>query len=161
MLLRREIEKLVLYVGRAGRVDEEAVLACGVEGAGIELDEALMAATTGEVALADRALEATFAEGTNPVQVVRAALRHMQRLHEAALLGADGASLRPPVFFRHRGAFDRATRLWPVNALEAAARHLLETERRLKTTAFRDGDVTLARAAVAMLARQAAAYVKR
>lgn len=161
MLLRREVEKLALYVGPGGRVDEEAALACVAEGAALDLDEALMAATAGNQAAADRALGAAFAEGANPVAVLRAALRHVQRLHEAAVAGGDASVLRPPVFFRHKAAFDRALRLWPASALEAAGAALLEAEKRTKTTAFRDADVAVARAAIAALARQASALARR
>ena len=74
------------------------------------------------------------------MQVVRGALRHVQRLHVAALAVAaarrrrrvDG--LRPPVFFRHKPAFERALRLWRPEMLEAAGAALLEAERRTKTT---------------------------
>ncbi len=155
MQTRREVEKLALYVGTGGRVDEEAALACGGEGAALDLDEALMAATAGEAAMADRALTAAFAEGANPVQVLRAALRHIQRLHEAAVAGGDSGVLRPPVFFRFKAAFDRALRIWSPAGLEAVGAALLEAEKRTKTTAFRDADVTLARAALAAIARQA------
>jgi DNA polymerase-3 subunit delta len=157
MQTRREVEKLALYVGAGGRVDEDAALACGGEGSASDLDEALMAATAGEAARADRALTAAFAEGANPVQVLRAALRHVQRLHEAAVAGGDIGVLRPPVFFRHKPAFERALRLWPPAALEAAGAALLDAEKRTKTTAFRDADTTLARAALAAIARQAQA----
>jgi DNA polymerase-3 subunit delta len=155
MQTRREVEKLALYVGPGGRVDEDAALACGAEGAALDLDEALMAATAGDAPAADRALTAAFAEGANPVAVLRAALRHVQRLHEAAVAGGDAGVLRPPVFFRHKAAFDRALRLWQPAALEAVGAALLEAEKRTKTTAFRDADVTIARAALAAIARQA------
>lgn len=155
MQTRREVEKLALYVGAGGRVDEEAALACGPEGAALDLDEALMAATAGDAAAADRALTAAFAEGANPVAVLRAALRHVQRLHEAAVAGGDSSVLRPPVFFRHKAAFDRALRIWSPASLEAVGAALLEAEKRTKTTAFRDADITIARAALAAIARQA------
>lgn len=155
MQARREMEKLALYVGPGGRVDEEAALACAAEGAALDLDEALVAATAGDGAAADRALMAAFAEGASPVAVLRAALRHVQRLHEAALAGGDASVLRPPVFFRHKAAFDRALRIWSPAALEAAGAGLLEAEKRTKTTAFREADATIAWAAVASLARQA------
>lgn len=157
MQTRREVEKLALYAGPGGRVDEEAVLACGPESGTADLDAALMAATAGDVAAADRALSAALAEGANPVQVLRAALKHVQRLHEAAVAGGDPAVLRPPVFFRHRAAFERALRAWSPSALEAAGAALLEAEKRTKTTAFRDVDSDLARAALGAIARQAAA----
>jgi DNA polymerase-3 subunit delta len=161
MQTRREVEKLALYVGAGGRVDEDAALACVAEGAAGELDEAVMAATAGDAAAADRALAAAFAEGASPVAVLRGALRHVQRLHEAAVAGGDASVLRPPVFFRNKAAFDRALRLWAPPALEAVGSALLEAERRTKTTAFRDADVTIARAALAAIARQAAALARR
>jgi DNA polymerase-3 subunit delta len=93
---------------------------------------------------------------------VRAALRHVQRLQLAALAVAGGATasaavegLRPPVFFRHKPAFERALRLWRPEALEAAGTALLEAERRTKTTGI-PAEV-IARNAVTGLARQAAA----
>jgi DNA polymerase-3 subunit delta len=162
MLLRRELEKLALYVGAGGRVTPEDAVACVAEGSALDLEEALMAAMSGEVGTADRALDTAFAEGANAVQVVRAALRHVQRLHLAALAVAGGAAasaalegLRPPVFFRHKPGFERALRLWRPEALEAAGAALLEAERRTKTTGL--PSVTVARNAVLGLARQAAA----
>src|SRR3954452_7542696 len=104
MLLRRELEKLALFVGAGGRVMPEDAVACVAEGSALDLEEALMAAMAGEVAVADKALDPAFAEGANAVQVVRAALRHVQRLHLASLALAGGATasaavegLRPPV----------------------------------------------------------------
>jgi DNA polymerase-3 subunit delta len=143
-------------------VTPEDAVACVAEGSALDLEAALMAAMAGEVATADRALDMAFAEGANPVQVVRAALRHIQRLHLAALAVAAGAApaaaldtLRPPVFFRHKPAFERALRLWRPEALEAAGAALLEAERRTKTTGL--PSMVVARNAVMGLARQAAA----
>ena len=75
MLLRREVEKLALYAGPGGRLNEEDVLACAGEGSTLDLDEALIAATAGDIPAADRALDAAFSEGASPVMVLRAALR--------------------------------------------------------------------------------------
>jgi DNA polymerase-3 subunit delta len=167
LLMRREVEKIALYVGAGGRVSEEDAAACVAEGAALDLDEALMAATAGRAADADMALDAAFADGANAVQVVRAALRHVQRLHMASLsMGQGGAAaamgaLRPPVFFKHRGAFEAALRIWPSAALETAAASLLEAEKRTKTTALRDATEAVARAAVMGLARQAVGFSRR
>ncbi len=162
MLLRRELEKLALFVGAKGRVTPEAAVACVAEGSALDLEEALMAALAGDVASTDKALDTAFAEGANAVQVVRAALRHVQRLQLAALAVAGGAAasaavegLRPPVFFRHKPAFERALRLWRADSLEAAGTALLEAERRTKTTGI-PAEV-IARTIIATLARQAAA----
>ena len=160
LVMRREIEKLALYVGPGGRVTEEDAMASLAEGSSLDLEAALSAAVAGDVATADRALEAALAEGAASVQIVRGALRHIQRLHQAAAAIAGGASakaavdaLRPPVFFKLRPAFERALSLWSLPALEAAGQALLDAERRTKTTGMPDD--TIARAAVMALAREA------
>ena len=159
--MRRELEKLSLYVGPGNNATEEDVLLCVAEGNSRSLDEALSAAFAGDVAGADAALEASFADGANAVQGARTALRHAQRMAQAALAMADGMSagdalgtLRPPVFFRARPAMERALRNWRPERLEAVAAALLETERRTKTTGM--PDETVFRQAVLTIARQAA-----
>ena len=51
--------------GPGGRVDLEAAMACVGDLAGLSLDDALFAATEGDVATADRALELAMAEGAD------------------------------------------------------------------------------------------------
>ncbi|MCQ4162195.1 DNA polymerase III subunit delta [Roseomonas sp. GC11] len=170
LLLRREVEKLALYAGAGGRLSEEDVLACAGEGSSLDLDEALAAATAGELPVADRALETALAEGASPIAVLRAALRHVQRLHLAALSVARGQpaaaameALKPPVFFRQKPAFERALRLWSPALLEAAGTSLLDAEKRAKSSSAARPipDDTIARAAVLGLARQAVALKRR
>jgi DNA polymerase-3 subunit delta len=159
---RQELEKLALYVGFGGRVDLDAALACVGDLAGLSLDDALFAATEGDVAMADRALELAIAEGATPVGVLRAALMHLQRLHRARLAvdagqpAADATkSARPPVFFRRTGAFTAALGLWSSGGLMAAIAGLADAERACKRTGA--PDVVLSRNAVLALARRAAA----
>ena len=160
LVLRRELEKLSLYVGAGGRVTEEAAMASLSEGSALDLDAALSAAVVGDAAGADRALDAAFAEGAAAVQVVRGALRQIQRLQQAAIAVSAGASvkdavdgLRPPVFFKARPAFERALGCWSAVTLDAAGSALLDAERRTKTTGM--PDETIARAAILDLAREA------
>jgi DNA polymerase-3 subunit delta len=160
LIMRRECEKVALFVGAGGRVGEDDAVASLSEGSSLDLDAALLAATEGDAPRADRALDAAFVEGAAAVQVVRLAMRHVQRLEVAALAVARGASakdaldgLRPPVFFKSRPSFERALRLWRPETLAAAGAALLEAERATKTTGM--PDVAVARAAVMGLAREA------
>ena len=157
---RREVEKLALYVGRGGRVDMDAATACVGDLAGLSLDDALFAATQGDVATADRALELALSEGGSAVGVLRAALFHMQRLHRARLAVDGGASpaeaakaARPPVFFRRVGAFARALGLWTESALMESMAAVTEAERSCKRTGA--PDLAICRHAILALARQA------
>lgn len=161
---RREIEKLALYAGPGGRVDLDAAMACVGDLAGLSLDDALFAATEGDVATADRALEVAMAEGAAPVGVLRAAMLHLQRLHRVRLqMDETGASAgdaartaRPPVFFKRSAAFNRALTLWPSAALTGALAFLSEAERACKRTGAPDD--TLSRNAVLTLARRAGSH---
>lgn len=161
LLMRRELEKLALYVGPGGRVSREDALACIAEGSALDLDEAILAALAGDATLADRALEAAIADGAAAVQIVRGTMRQVQRLHMAALAVRGGAApmaaldaLRPPVFFRQKPTLERALRFWPPDALEAVGDALIEAERRTKTTGL--PDMAIARAALRDVARRAA-----
>jgi DNA polymerase-3 subunit delta len=158
---RTEAEKLALYAGPGGRVDLAASMACVGDLAGLSLDDALFAATAGDVARADRALELALAEGATPVGVLRAGLMHLHRVHRVRLAVDEGLNVadavkgaRPPVFFRRVAAFSRAVELWPAASLMAAMSGLSDAELGCKQTGAPDG--VLARNAVLALARRAA-----
>jgi DNA polymerase-3 subunit delta len=159
---RAELTKLALYVGPEGRIDLDAAMSCVGDLAGLSLDDALFAATAGDVVGADRAVELALAEGAAPVQVLRAGLAHLQRLHRARLTmdetrssAADATrAARPPVFYRRVAAFNRALGLWTASALAAALAGLAEAERGCKRTGW--PDQVLCRNAVLAIARRAA-----
>lgn len=157
-----ELEKLALFAGPKGRVDMDAAMHCVGDAAGLSLDDALFAATVGDLATADRALELAVAEGAAPVGVLRAGLMHLQRLYRARLLMETGMSAgdaakaaRPPIFFRRLSAFTRALNLWSPAALSAAMAGLSQSERNCKRTGAPDH--TLSRHAVLTVARRATA----
>jgi DNA polymerase-3 subunit delta len=160
---RAELEKLALYAGAGGRVDLDAAMACTGDLSGLSLDDALFAATTGDVATTDRALELAIAEGAAPVQVLRTGIMHLQRLQRARMamdetgLSPTDASrtLRPPLFYRRVAAFNRALGLWSGSAIAAAINGLVEAERGCKRTGWPDH--ALCRNAVLVVARRAAA----
>jgi DNA polymerase-3 subunit delta len=160
---RAELEKLALYAGPGGRLDLDAAMACTGDLSGLSLDDALFAATTGDVATTDRALELAIAEGAAPVQVLRAGIIHLQRLQrvrmamdESGLSAAEASkTIRPPLFYRRVAAFNRALGLWSGAAVAAALNGLVEAERGCKRTGW--PDQILCRNAILALARRAAA----
>jgi len=163
---RSEIEKLALYAGADGRVDMAAAQACVGDLAGLSLEDALFAATAGDVAATDRSLEIALGEGAAAVGVLRATLAHVQRLHRARLTMADGMSLgeaaksaRPPVFFRREPAFQKALAAWTEAALEAASARLSDAERACKRTGA--PAETICRSAVLGIAQRSAAALRR
>ena len=161
LAMRRALEVLALHAVVGARITVEDAMELLGEGSVLDLDEALMAASLGEIAVADRAMAKAFGEGANPVQVLRAALRHTHRLHLARLAMEGGSSaedavsaLRPPVFWKAKPAMARALGRWSVARLEALGTALLRAERQAKSTGL--PDETIARHVVLGLARSAA-----
>lgn len=160
-LLRRECERLALYVGSGGRVTTDDV-AAGSEGhASADLDAAIGAMFGGDLASAEQRLDAALADGTSAPQLLRAASWQAERLLQAAIAIADGADvgtavggLRPPVFFKQRPSFERAARLWRPEALLRLLAELLACERRTRLVAV--PDTTLVRQTLLRVARAAA-----
>jgi DNA polymerase III subunit delta len=160
---RSELEKLAIHAGPGGRADLAAAMASVGDLAGLSLDDALFAATAGDVATADRALECALDEGATPVGVLRAALQHLQRLqraragmdHQRVPAAEAAKAARPPVFFRRLPAFTLALDLWPAAALAEACRAIWEAESACKRTGA--PAELLCRHAILDLARLAAA----
>jgi DNA polymerase-3 subunit delta len=165
-ITQREIEKLATYVGPSGTVDIDAARLCVGDLAGLSLDDALFAATSGDIAATDRALELAMQEGTAPVGVLRGTLMHLQRLQRARAAMSAGQSpsdatdsARPPVFFKSKAGFTRALGLWSEPALEAACTRIWEAERACKRTGA--ADEAISRSAVIGLAQRAAIARRR
>ncbi len=145
MVTRRELEKLVLYMGGGGRVTVDDAMACIGDNAASSLDAVVFAAAGGDTVGLDRALARAFDEGATAVAVLRAAARHLQRLHMAAARVAAGQTpdqamkaLKPPVFFKFIDGFRAQMRAWTVDRLGHALDRVLRAELDCKTTGLPD-----------------------
>ncbi len=160
LLTRSELEKLTLYTGDGGHVElDDARVAVG-DSAALELDDAVMAAAEGDPARLDRVLDRIFQEGESPVSVIRALLRHLQRLHLLSALREAGGTIaevlrtaRPPIFFKQEDNFRRQLALWNEARLRAQLDQVAEAEFRMKTTGM--PAETLCRAALLAVAQSA------
>lgn len=160
LLTRGELEKLTLYAGDGGRVELEDAQLSIDDSAALSLDDAVLAAADGDGAALDRALSRVFEEGESPVTVIRAALRHMQRLHALSARLAAGEPVgsvlrgaRPPIFFKQQDSFRRQLTQWREPQLRRQLYALANTETQLKTTGI-PGE-TVCRAALLAMAQQA------
>lgn len=155
-LTRREVEKLVLYMGGGGKGDADGgdavveieladAVACIGDSAALGLDDAAYFAAEGDYAGLDRVVDRLFLEGVAPVAILRAAGRHFQRLHVVAGRVAAGtgtdqamAALRPPVFFKQKNRFRTQVGRWTGPALGSALALLTDAEAQCKTTGVPD-----------------------
>jgi DNA polymerase III subunit delta len=160
LLTRSELEKLTLYAGDGGQVELDDARAVIADSALLSLDDAIFAAAEGDAPALDRALARVFQEGGAAVSVVRALLRHLQRLHLLAARVASGASseeairaARPPIFFKQQDSWRRQLQRWNEARLRRALDRVAEAEFRMKLTGL--PAETICREAMFALAREA------
>ncbi len=145
---RSEIDKLLLY--KAGddaktiaMADAMAVLG---DTAAIGIENVIAATFDGEMVTLDRALDRVFAEGGNPIQLVRSLQRHADQLHLVSGHAARGGNLEGAMFKARslprggpiRQRFERHLRTWPLARLSAALTRILDAEMECKSTGLPD-----------------------
>jgi len=138
---RREIEKLVLFAGPGGHLSEEGVLACLGDSAEASAEEAVLSAAEGNYESLVGHLTRVWADGAEPVSVIRNAQRHFQRLHYVLAQTNDGVpldaaikQLRPPLFWRVAGRFRGQLTNWSLAMVEVSLSRLTDAELSAKST---------------------------
>ncbi len=138
---RREIEKLALFAGPGGNLTEDMVLACLGDGAEASAEEAVLSAAEGNYDGLVGQLVRVWADGTEPVSVIRNAQRHFQRLHYVLAQTNDGVpldsaikQLRPPLFWRVASRFRTQLTNWSLAMVEVSLSRLTDAELSAKST---------------------------
>lgn len=141
LVTRSELEKLAVYMGREKKVRLADVEACVGDGSALTLEGVSLAAASGDLARLERGLVRAFAEGAEPVAVLRATARHLRRIHLLAGLMERGASFdeamrafRPRLYFRLVDALRGQAERWTCEAAAEALEALTAAETECKTT---------------------------
>lgn len=145
MVSRRELEKLALYAGEKTTVSLEDVVQIIGDNGALSLEEIAYATAGGAGDQLERLLARAFRESQSPIGILRAVLRHFQKLHLGAGLMSQGKSaeqamkqLRPPILFLFAGRFRRQLELWNLGRARSAMALLGEAERDCKSTGLPD-----------------------
>jgi len=151
-LARQELDKLILYKGvKDARDESDSIVTAADVAASLgalqdaDMDVILEAAALGQGEAADQALRRALESGLSPIAVIRAASRHMTRLHQARAqmergdsAGEAMKSLRPPVFYMRQRAFGQALNAWRADRLERALNAIQQAEKQCKTSGLPD-----------------------
>ena len=142
-MTRREIEKLILFKSSHpnNALEEQDIEACLTAANTLGLEDVTYSAFSGDVRLLTKSLDRCFLQTEQPVTIIRALSRHVERLRIARLAMDRGAShraavdqLRPKPHFRRRSAFERQLQSWGSGKINKAIELLYEAERHCKTT---------------------------
>ncbi len=162
---RSELDKLMLYkIGDDSKAitiaDAAAVLG---DSSSMEIDDVVGATFDGDLVTLDRALDRVFAEGGNPVVLVRALQRHADQLHLVAGHAAASGNFESAMFKARglpgagprRRRFENHLRAWPLARLSEVLKRALDTELECKSSGL--PDQAIARRLCLALCRVAAA----
>ena len=163
---RGELEKLALYVGERGHVDLAEARASVGDSASVTLEDVVFAVGDGDAEALERMLLRAFQEGQAPVTLLRAAMRHFQRLHLVGSRIAAGESeveavraLRPPLFFEVQDRFKRQVGRWPASRVVQVLEILVQAELNSKRAGV--PVETICREALSRVARGASMRLRR
>jgi len=140
LISRRELDKLILYLGESRHVTEADVQVLVGDNGEASVNDFVLALAKGDHHQVTRALRRLALEGVTSVQAIRGAMRHVQRLHLVTTRLASGqtiekaiGSLRPPVHFTARHAVQQQALSWSAPKLRKAMSILLDAEIDCKT----------------------------
>ena len=135
---RQELEKLALYAGPGARrvtlADAAAVVG---DSSALTLDDLAFAMADGDAEGLDRACGRALEEGSDEIQILRSAARHLLRLHLVASAEEPHVAikaLRPAIFWKLEKRFLAQLRLWSPRRLAEALDCLVRAEIRIKTS---------------------------
>ena len=139
-LARMEAEKITLYKGEDKSPITTADLAACLGSGNFEtLDALVQNVASGQTKGVENSLDILFSEGNPPILILRSLKNYFKRLYitQGRLpdMGLEGAmkKLYPPVFFKHKQAFQTHIRKWPLPRLKKAFEVLGDAEKSIKS----------------------------
>lgn len=160
-ILRGEAEKLALYVGDGGTVSVEDCVAVVGDSIEIAVDAVVSATAGGDRRRLERFLDRVFAEGEQPIRLLRALQRHFLRLLTLTAAVEAGArpqaavdALRPRPHFKEAPLLAAQLQRWTRPGIARAIARLADAEADCKRASH--PAELVCRHALDELARQAA-----
>jgi len=135
MMSRSELAKLVLYMHGRQRIEAEDVAAIVAHAAVAPGDALTLAAFSGRLEALGADLDDAFAHGSDPTQLIAAALRYAQALHRGRATGGVMGVKRAGFFGVPDQVIDAHLRAWPSARLGALIENLRAAQTRARAHA--------------------------
>ena len=137
---RKELEKLITYLGDKKTIDIEDVLAIVTDTQNSSVDLFCSAIAMGNYKMAEREYHLMLANGENPVGIVRILYLYFNKLLDASVAAEKGGmdagikKIMRPNQFRMADEFRQQLNIWKKSFILKVLDLLLDTERQAKST---------------------------
>jgi len=138
---QNELDKLITYMGDTKTIGTNDILTVISDTSESSQEDLCYFVASGQTEKAAASYNRLIFEGENPVTIIRSLSYHFMRLLDCAVKMEKGdtadkvtSSLRPPLMFFRKSAFQNQLRLWNRNRIMSAISLLYQTERECKTT---------------------------
>ena len=139
---KKELEKLITYLGDKKTVDETDVLNIVTDTQNSSVDLFCSAVATGNQKVAEREYHLMLSNGENPVSIIRILCLYFNRLLDAVETarsqGAEAGlkKIMKPAQFRMEASFKKQLSIWKKSFILKVLDLLMDTERQAKSTSF-------------------------
>ncbi|MEE2746242.1 MAG: DNA polymerase III subunit delta [Pseudomonadota bacterium] len=141
MVSKRELEKLLLYVGTEDHISLDDVGAVVSDSGPLSIEKIVFEVASGKKSELDNSLSRAYGEGIHILNILRATQEHMRRLRMGKAACLEGkpvnevAKLYLPTFlFMYNSQFNRQLEAWTPQFIESALKILIDAEILCKST---------------------------
>lgn len=141
MVSKRELEKLLLYVGTKEEISLDDVSAVVSESSPLSIEKIVFEVASGKKSQLDNSLSRAYGEGINILRVLRATQEHMRRLRMGKAACLEGKPVNevaklylPSFLFMYNNQFNSQLKAWNPAFIESALRILIDAEILCKST---------------------------
>ena len=143
LVSRSELDKLVTYMGLDLRIKLKDVQVIVGDNGAFSLDKIIYPVANGNYLEAEVNLERAYKEGQTPITIIRATIRHFQKLHLALSYVENGQTpvealrvVKPPIMYLFTDQFVQQLGRWSSPKIDRALVLLTNAEIKCKTTGF-------------------------
>ena len=139
---KKELEKLVTYLGEKKTVDETDVITVVTDTQNSSVDLFCLSVATGDQKGAEREYHLMLANGENPVSIIRILYLYFNKLFDAVSvtetqgIEAGLKKIMKPAQFRMEASFRKQLSIWKKSFVLKVLNLLLDAERKAKSTGF-------------------------
>ena len=136
MISKLELEKIeIFYKNSNSKINLEEIKILLNDSSSQNLNKMNEHVMFGNTSKSSKIIDKLLSEGTSPISIVRSLINYLLRVQKTKIEMKKGNNfessiriLKPPVFWKDKGNFQKHCFKWPLQSIESSLNRLLETE---------------------------------